>query len=110
MTPLEPGTEVRVKDLDRPGVLVKAAETPRSYEVKTPISTMRRNRVRLALMPEQRESQAVPAEDKLAAPVLADQPKLKMNSQAALATPLLANSSKRLLKPSVKVRENLGLI
>ncbi|XP_044170830.1 uncharacterized protein K02A2.6-like [Acropora millepora] len=34
LTPLEPGTEVHVKDLNRPGVVVKAAETPRSYEVK----------------------------------------------------------------------------
>ena len=110
LTPLEPGTEVHVKDLDRPGVVVKAAETPHSYEVKTPISTVRRNRVHLTPMPEQRENQPVPAEDKIAAPVQADQPKLKMNSQAASATPLLANRPKRLLKPSLKVRENLGLI
>jgi len=34
-------------------------------------------------MPEQRENQPVPAEDKIVAPVEADQPKLKMNSQAA---------------------------
>ena len=110
LTPLEPGTEVHVRNLDRPGVVVKAAETPRSYEVKTPISTVRRNRVHLTPMPEQRENQPVPAEDKIAAPVQADQPKLKMNSQAAPATPLLANRPKRLLKPSLKVRENLGLI
>ena len=31
LTPLEPGTDVHVKDHDRPGVVVKAAETPRSY-------------------------------------------------------------------------------
>ena len=110
LTPLEPDTEVHVKVLDRPGVVVKAAETPRSYEVKTPISTVRRNRVPLTPMPGQRENQPVPAEDKIAAPVQADQPKLKMNSQAAPATPLLANRLKRLLKPSFKVGENLGLI
>ena len=105
MTPPEPGNEVRVKDLDRPDVLVKAAETPRSYEVKTPISTVRRNRVYLTPMPEQRENQPVPAEDKITAPVQADQPK-----QAAPTTPFLANRPKRLLKPSLKVQENLGLI
>ena len=82
LTPLEPGIEVHVKDLDRPGVVVKAAETPRSYEVKTSISTVRRNRVHLAPMPEQRENQLVPAEDKIAAPVQADQHKLTLNSQA----------------------------
>ncbi|XP_015779104.1 PREDICTED: uncharacterized protein K02A2.6-like [Acropora digitifera] len=110
LTPLEPGTEVHVKDLDRPGVVVKAAETPRSYEVKTPTSTVRRNRVHLAPMPQQRENQPVPAEDKIAEPVQADQHKLKLSSQAAPATPLLVNRPKRLLKPSLKVRENLGLI
>ena len=89
---------------------MKAVETPRSYEVKTPISTIRRNRVHLTPMPEQRENQPVPAEDKIAVPVEADQPKLKMNSQAAPVTPLLANRPKRLLKPSLKVRENLGLV
>ena len=91
-------------------MVVKAAETPRSYEIKTPISTVRRDRVHLTPMPDQRENQPVPAEDKIAAPVQVDQPKLKMNSQAAPATPLLANRPKRLLKPSLKVRENLGLI
>ena len=103
LTPLEPGTEVHVKDLDRHGVVVKAAETPRSYEVKTPISTVRRNRVHLTPMPEQRENQPVTAEDTIAAPVQADQPKLKMNPQVPPATPLLANRPKRLLKPSLKV-------
>ena len=47
-----------------------------------------------------RSTPLVPAEDKIAAPVQADQPKLKMNSQAAPATPLLANRAERLLKPS----------
>jgi len=98
LTPLEPGTEVHVRDLDRPGVVVKAAEIPCSYEVKTPISTVRRNRVHLTPVAEQRENQPVLAEDKIAAPVEADQPKLKMNSQAAPVTPLLANKPKRLLR------------
>ena len=105
LTPLEPGIEVHVKDLDRPDVVVKAAETHRSHEVKKPINTMRRNRVHLTPMPEQRENQPVPAEDKITAPVQADQPK-----KAAPTTPFLTNRPKRLLKPSLKVRENLGLI
>ena len=79
-------------------MVVKAAETPRSYEVKTPISTVRRNSMHLTPMPEQRENQPVPAEDKTAAPVEADQPKLKMKSQAAPVTPLLVNRPKRLLR------------
>ena len=84
--------------------IVKAAETHRSYEVKKPINTVQRNRVHLTPMPEQRENQPVPAEDKITAPVQADQPK-----QAAPTTPFLTNRPKRLLKPSLTVRENLGL-
>ena len=57
LTPLEPATEVHIVDLDRPGVVVKATETPHPYEVKTPISTVRRNRVHLTPMPEQRKHQ-----------------------------------------------------
>lgn len=34
LTPLEPGTEVHVKDLERPGLVVKPAETLRSYWLK----------------------------------------------------------------------------
>lgn len=68
LTPLETGTEVHVKDLDQHGVVGKAAETPRSYEVKKPMSTVRRNRVHLTPMPEQREDQPIPAENKITTP------------------------------------------
>jgi len=44
LTPIEPGTEVHIKDLQHPCIVEKAAETPRSYEMKTPTSTIRRNR------------------------------------------------------------------
>ena len=44
LTPVEPGKEVHIKDLQHPGIVEKAGETPRSYEVKTPTSTVRRNR------------------------------------------------------------------
>ena len=44
LTPIEPGTEVPIKDLQHLGIVKKAGETPRSYEVKTPTSTIRRNR------------------------------------------------------------------
>ena len=86
LTPLGTGTKVHVKELDQPDVVVKAAETPHSYEVKTPMSTVRRNRVHLTPMPEQREDQPIPAENKITTPVQADHPSLKVNSQAAPVT------------------------
>ena len=52
LTTIEPGTEVYIKDLQHPGIVVKAAETPRSYEVKTPNSTIRRNCAHPTPLPE----------------------------------------------------------
>ena len=89
---------------------MKAADTPRYYEVKTPIITVRRNRLHLTPMPEQRENQPAPDKEKITTPVQADQLNHEMDSQAVPATPSLANRPKRLSKPPLKARENLGLI
>ena len=50
LSPMEPGAEVYVKHLQRSGTVMKAAETPRSYEVNTPTSTVRRHRAHLTPM------------------------------------------------------------
>ena len=100
LTPLEPGTEVHhVKDLKRPGIVVKPAETPRSYVVETPTSTVRRNRAHLIPMPDLTKQQPMP--------VQADLPVNKANLRVPPVTPVLATRPKRLIKPSLKV--NLGL-
>ena len=44
LTPIEPGTEVHIKDLQHLGIVEKVGETPHSYEVQTPTITVRRNR------------------------------------------------------------------
>lgn len=52
LSPIGPDTEVFVKDLKRSGKVVKAATTPRSYEVETPTCTIRRNRAHLTPIPD----------------------------------------------------------
>ena len=113
LSPIEPGAEVYVKDLQCSGTVVKVAETPRSYEVKTPTSTVRRNRAHLIPMRDtQRQQQQqqptptmniVPAENKTSTPRKTD------IANVPPVTPLLATRPKRVIKPSLQVRENLGL-
>ena len=116
LSPIGPGTEVFVKDLQRTGKVVKAASTPRSYEVETPTSTVRRNRAHLTPMPDPQQRQRptptvnnAPAENKAATPMQTDIPDLNGNLQVPPVTPILATMPKRVIKPSLKVRENLGL-
>ena len=111
------GTEAFVKDLRRLGKVIEAASTPRSYKVETPTSTIGRNRVHLTPMPNQQEQHErptpmvsqVPTEDKVATPVRKNTPVTKGDIQISPVTPILATRPKRIITPSLKVRENLGL-
>ena len=113
-----PGTDVFVKDFQRSEKVIEAASTPRSYKVETPTSTIRRNRIHLTPLPNQREQHErptpmvnqVPAEDKAPTPVRKDIPVTKEDIQVPPVTPILATRPKRIIKPSLKVRENLGLV
>jgi len=51
----------------------------------------------------------VPAGDKAAIPVRKDIPVTKGEIQVPPVTSILATRPKRIIKPSLKVRENLGL-
>ena len=76
-----------------------------------------RNRVHLTPMPNQQEQHErptpmvsqVPTEDKVATPVRKDTPVTKGDIQIPPVTPILATRPKRIIRPSLKVRENLGL-
>ena len=75
LPPIGPGTIVFVKDLQRSEKVIEAAATIWSYEVETPTSTIRRNRVHLTPLPDQRENQQldqVPAESQAATPIRKD--------------------------------------
>ena len=103
LSPIEPGAEVYVKDLQRSGTVVKAAETRRSYEVKTYTSTAR-NRAHLTPMwhlQQQHQQQPtltmnnVPAENKASTPRKIDIPNVPP------VLPLLATRPMRVFKPSL---------
>ena len=87
------------------------------YKVETPTSTIRRNRVHLTPMPNQQEQHErptpmvsqVPTEGKVATPVRKDTPVTKGDIQIPPVTPIRATRPKRIVRPSLKVRENLGL-
>ena len=112
-----PGTEVFVKDLQRLGKVIEAASMPRSYKVETPTSTIRRNRVHRTPMVNQQEQHErptpmvsqVPTEDKVATAVRKDTPVTKGDIKIPPVTPILTTRPKRFIRPSLKVRENLGL-
>ncbi|XP_078357457.1 uncharacterized protein LOC144642365 [Oculina patagonica] len=116
LPPIGPVTKVFVKDLQRPGKVIEAASTPRSYQVETPTSTIRRNRVHLTPLPNQQEEHRPlpvvdqdPAANKPATPVRRDNPAIRRDIQVPPVTPILATRPKRIVRPSLKVRENLGL-
>ena len=60
-------------------------------------------------MPDLTKQQPTPADSKITMPVQANLPVNKTNSQVPPVTPVLATRPKRLIRPSLKVRENLGL-
>ena len=51
----------------------------------------------------------VPTKGKVATPVRKDTPFIKGDIQILPVTPILATRPKRIIPPSLKVRENLGL-
>ncbi|KAL9985366.1 hypothetical protein ACROYT_G007760 [Oculina patagonica] len=103
LPPIGPVTKVFVKDLQRPGKVIEAASTPRSYQVETPTSTIRRNRVHLTPLPNQQEEHRPlpvvdqdPAANKPATPVRRDNPAIRRDIQVPPVTPILATRPKRI--------------
>ena len=114
LPPIGPGTKVFVKDLQHSGKVIEAAVTPRSYKVETLASTIRRNRVHLTSLPDQLENEQlnpeekqVPAESKAATPIHTFL--FLRDFRVSPEIRILATRPKRVIRPSLKVRENLGL-
>lgn len=86
---LEPEQPVYIKDMGEEGIVKETAHTPRSYHVKTPRGVIRRNRSSLVKLPEannQSEQEKQPP------------------------SPCINTRPKRTVKPSLKMKESLGLI
>ena len=52
---LTPGTEVRITTHPEPGIVKKDTESPRQYEVQIPTGLIKRNRVQLVPLPQEKE-------------------------------------------------------
>jgi len=96
---LKPEEQVFVKDMEVEGTVKQTAGTPRSYLVETPKGILRRNRAHLLKLPEP---------DKVVSP-----PKKQSDNQEIrmkpLPSPCIAARPKKMIKPSLKLRESLGL-
>lgn len=103
---LKPDAQVYVRDMDVEGTVKKVANTPRSYQVQTPKGMLRRNRAHLVELPEG---------DVKAHPPLQQTPQKQKpvcdqeDTTSSLPSPCLATRPKRVIKPSLKLRESLGL-
>ena len=95
---LQPNDVVYVKDMDTSGTVTGTADTPRSYQVQTPKGTLRRNRIHLSPLPTQEE--AIDSEK-----TYSSDP-----AEKNLPSPGVSSRPKRVIKPSLKVRENLGQV
>ncbi|CAH3019725.1 unnamed protein product [Porites evermanni] len=78
------------------GTIAEAAETPRSYLVETENGTVRRNRSHVNPIPTSHVEKKQ-ARDKALTPL------------KQLASPCLSSRPKRLIRPSLKLQESLGL-
>ncbi len=89
LKPLPSGAVVYITDMDCTGRVIKPSKKPRSYLIDTPTSVVRRNRVQIRNIPK--DAEQMQDEQKV-------KPILNVNSRP-----------KRVVKLSLKARENLGL-
>ena len=103
---LRAGNPVHIKDMGTTGTVTRAAETPRSYVIETEKGTVRRNRSHVNPIPNKSVSPRV--SDKSMSPsVTKQQPQDKaLTPLKPLPSPCL---SSRLVRPSLKLKESLGL-
>ena len=106
---LRPGIPVYIKDMGTTGTVTRAAETPRSYMIETEEGTVRRNRSHVNPIPIKSVSLSV--SDKSMSPsVTKQQPQDKaLTPLKPLPSPCLSSRPKRLIRPSLKLKESLGL-
>ena len=105
-----PGNSVHIKDMGTTGTIAGAAETPRSYWVETENGTVRRNRSHVNPIPANKPA----SPSVLDKPVLPSIEKKQARDKALtplkqLPSPCVSSRPKRLIRPSLKLQESLGL-
>ena len=105
LEPLQPGTQLYINDGNTAGTVTgtvaSAAEIPRSYTVETGRGTVRRNRSHITPVPGDKPEMPSSKE-----PVSVDKPPTPVKS---LPSPCISSRQKRLTKPSLRLKESLGL-
>ena len=99
--PLLPGTPVHIKHLEVPDTVLGAAQTPRSYLIETMKGTVRRNLSHLNPTPRY-------TSEPLRVPQKQSQDKV-LTPTKPLPSPCISSRPKRLIRPSLRLRESLGL-
>ena len=107
---VQPGTPVHIKDMGTTGTIAGAAETPRSYLVETENGTVRRNRSYVNPIPTNTPASPSVLDKPVSPGVVKKQARDKaLTPLKQLPSPCLASRPKRLIRPSLKLQESLGL-
>ena len=107
---VQPGTPVHIKDMGTTGTIARAAETPRSYLVETENSTVRRNRSHVNPIPTNKPASPSVLDKPVSPSVEKKQARDKaLTPLKQLPSPCLSSRPKRLIRPSLKLQESLGL-
>ena len=107
---LQPGTTVHIKESGSAGIVSRTAGTPRSYVVETDKGTLRRNRSHINPTPPDKLT-TTSSSGKAPTPCKSEkQPQLKHETPAKpLPSPCLSSRPKRIIRPSLKLKESLGI-
>ena len=105
---VQPGTPVHIKDTGTTGTIAGAAETPRSYLVETENGTVRRNRSHVNSIPTNKPA-SPSVLDKPVSPSVVKKQARDLTPLKQLPSPCLSSRPKRLIRPSLKLQESLGL-
>ena len=92
------------------GTIAGAAETPRSYLVETENGTVRRNRSHVNPIPTNKPESPSVLDEPVSPSVEKKQARDKaLTPLKQLPSPCLSSRLKRLIRPSLKLQESLGL-
>ena len=100
LPPLCTGQEVKIKSHVQSGVVVEKSQSPRRYVITTPTSEVKRNRVQITPLP--------PSPTSVTTATTLSQPSPVSVSERPVIPPLnILTRPKRIIKPSLKARENM---
>ena len=106
---LQPGIPVHNKDMGTTGTVTRPAETLRSHMIETEKGTVRRNRSHVNPIPNNKSVSPSVSDKSMSPGVTKQQPQDKaLTPLEPLPSPCLSSRPKRLVRPSLKLKESLG--